>query len=141
MSEAPSVATQATRAVTALALRDIADGLRQWRLWGLMGWLQFEFLKRQGLQPQHYLLDIGCGSLRGGVHFINFLDKGHYYGIEKETSLIKAGKTLELKRRNLLHKNPHIFHIRNFDISQIGHNSFGFMLAQSSLHSFDTGHE
>ena len=36
-------------------------------LWDQMGQHQFDFLKKKGLKPQHKLLDIGCGSLRGGV--------------------------------------------------------------------------
>ena len=35
-------------------------------LWDEMGKHQFEFLQSKGLEPQHKLLDIGCGSLRGG---------------------------------------------------------------------------
>lgn len=42
---------------------------RFWRekvggLWEQLGSLQFEYLVRNGLEPHHFLLDIGCGSLR-----------------------------------------------------------------------------
>ena len=39
----------------------------------LIGRLQFEHLKFWGLSSESYLLDIGCGSLRGGKFAINLL--------------------------------------------------------------------
>jgi hypothetical protein len=60
-------------------------------LWDELGSTQFDFLTSEGLQPSHVLLDIGCGSLRGGVHFIRYLDPGNYLGIDKHASLIVAG--------------------------------------------------
>ena len=38
-------------------------------IWDEMGAKQFELLKRNGLEPHHSLLDIGCGTLRGGAAF------------------------------------------------------------------------
>ncbi len=38
--------------------------------WDELGQLQFEFLKKSGLGAEHKLLDIGCGCLRGGIHFV-----------------------------------------------------------------------
>src|SRR4051794_24004227 len=35
--------------------------------WQELGSLQLDFMVAQGLQPQHRLLDVGCGALRGGV--------------------------------------------------------------------------
>jgi hypothetical protein len=64
--------------------------------WDEIGRLQFDFLVARGLRPQHYLLDIACGSLRGGVHFIPYLEPGHYLGIDKESDLIRAGAQHEL---------------------------------------------
>src|SRR5689334_15595174 len=65
-------------------------------LWDELGQLQFDFLVNNGLKPQHYLLDIACGSLRAGVHFIPYLEVGHYLGIDKEEDLIQAGIEQEL---------------------------------------------
>jgi len=65
---------------------------RWWReeiggLWEKIGELQFNFLVKNGLEPKHFLLDIGCGSLRGGIHFIRFLEECHYFGIDKNQEL------------------------------------------------------
>ncbi len=38
-------------------------------MWEEIGRLQFVFLVEKGLQPHHEMLDIGCGTLRGGRHF------------------------------------------------------------------------
>ncbi len=42
-------------------------------MWDKVGVLQFDFLMKQGLQSHYALLDVGCGSLRGGIHFIKYL--------------------------------------------------------------------
>ena len=55
--------------------RDVIGGL-----WEELGQLQLDFMIREGLKPHHKLLDIGCGSLRGGIHYIRYLDVGNYVG-------------------------------------------------------------
>ena len=74
--------------------------------WDKIGKLQFDFLVKEGLQPHHYLLDIACGSLRAGVHFIPYLEPGHYLGIEKEEGLIHAAIEKELDRELYRRKKP-----------------------------------
>lgn len=44
-----------------------------------------------GLQPHHYCLDYGCGSLRIGEHMIQFLDKCNYIGVDIDREFIDAG--------------------------------------------------
>ena len=41
-----------------------------------------------GLKPEHKLLDVGCGPLRGGIKFINYLEPGNYYGVDKRADVI-----------------------------------------------------
>lgn len=65
-------------------------------MWDELGLLQFSFLKSQGLLPHHFLIDVGCGSLRGGRHFINYLQSGHYFGTDINPHLIEKGRSLEL---------------------------------------------
>ena len=65
--------------------------------WEELGRLQFRYLCSQGLLPHHRLMDIGCGSLRGGVHFAHYLDPGGYYGVDRNASLLKAGLDVELQ--------------------------------------------
>src|SRR5579864_173888 len=74
--------------------------------WDTVGPLQFQFLVDQGLKPHNVLLDIACGSLRGGVHFIPYLDDGNYLGLEKERQLIRLGLKKELPSELRRSKRP-----------------------------------
>ena len=65
-------------------------------LWDELGSMQLSFMRSQGLLPHHKLLDIGCGSLRGGVKFIEYLEPKHYFGHDINPHLIKKGRDLEL---------------------------------------------
>ena len=76
-------------------------------LWQEIGRLQIDFMREKGLAPHHKLLDIGCGSLRGGIHFVEFLENENYYGIDVNQSLLVAGQQ-ELMSANLLSKRPNL---------------------------------
>tara|TARA_R110000824_G_scaffold336553_2_gene523051 strand:+ start:2962 stop:3606 length:645 start_codon:yes stop_codon:yes gene_type:complete len=75
------------------------------KLWEMKRDLQIEFLKKQNLKSHHYLLDIGCGVLRGGIPIIDYLKPKHYYGIEVSPDRLEEGK-LELKEHGLEDKYP-----------------------------------
>lgn len=75
-------------------------------LWEQVGQLQFNYLRKQGLLPDMRLLDLGCGCLRGGVHFIRYLNAGNYYGIDLSQQLLDAGYETELKSANLQERMP-----------------------------------
>jgi len=99
-------------------------------LWDELGKLQLDFLLAQGLRPQHYLLDVGCGSLRGGVHFIRYLEPEHYYGIDRNGERLEAGRTVELPRYGLTEKRPVLERIDDFAVEQLG-REFDYAVAQS----------
>jgi hypothetical protein len=86
-----------------LGHRDYVGGL-----WEEIGRLQFDFLVAEGLEPGHCLLDVGCGALRGGVHFIRYLDPGNYLGLDKEQMLITLGVEQELGRALYAQKQPEL---------------------------------
>jgi SAM-dependent methyltransferase len=65
-------------------------------LWDEMGELQRDFLVAQGLAPSHRFLDVGCGSFRAGRHLIDYLEPGHYYGVDANASIIETGYHVEL---------------------------------------------
>ncbi len=104
--------------------RDAVGGM-----WERMGKLQFDFLQERGLRPDHYLLDVGCGSLRGGVHFIRYLEPGHYFGIDSSAELLSAGRA-ELKRTGLAHKCPVLARMEDFDFKSL-RQTFDWAIAQS----------
>jgi len=99
-------------------------------LWAELGRLQFDFLIGQGLQPQHYLLDVGCGPLRAGVHFIRFLEPGHYYGVERDADVLGAGRDVELPLQGLADRRPVLTVMEDFSFDRLG-QTFDYALAQS----------
>jgi cyclopropane fatty-acyl-phospholipid synthase-like methyltransferase len=66
---------------------------------------QFRFLTSQGLRAEHRLLDIGCGTLRGGIPLIEYLQTGNYIGIEARPKVLEEGRR-ELLEAGLEHKQP-----------------------------------
>jgi ubiquinone/menaquinone biosynthesis C-methylase UbiE len=98
-------------------------------LWEEIGALQFEFLVAQGLRPEHRLLDIGCGSLRGGVRFVEYLESGNYYGLDINASLLGAGRR-ELARAGLSERGAHLISDDAFRFSRF-ETSFHYALAVS----------
>ena len=82
--------------------------------WQEIGTLQFEFLCDQGLSKKDKLLDVGCGALRGGIHFIKYLNDGNYTGIDGNESLIRAGK-LEIVKAGLLGKKKELIIDKEFN--------------------------
>lgn len=113
-----------TDAIARGAHRELVGGL-----WDAIGRLQFEFLIGAGLQPHHRLLDVGCGALRGGVHFVGYLDPGHYAGIDANASLLEAGKQ-ELAAAGLADRGAHLIANADFDVGRFGQR-FDFALAVS----------
>jgi SAM-dependent methyltransferase len=100
-------------------------------MWDEMGELQFDFLKAQGLLPSHTLLDIGCGTLRGGRMFIPYLEEGHYTGFDVSRRAIDAAEDL-CRREGLLFHKPRLLHVPEgrLDFSFLS-DRYDFLLAQS----------
>jgi cyclopropane fatty-acyl-phospholipid synthase-like methyltransferase len=74
-------------------------------LWKEKREFQIRFLRQEGLEPRHYLLDLGCGTLRGGIPLIEYLEPGHYYGVDVRDQALEEGRK-ELREAGLEHKNP-----------------------------------
>lgn len=73
--------------------------------WKMKRDFQISFLRARGLQPHHRLLDIGCGTLRGGIALIEYLETSHYYGIELRAITLAEGLR-ELCDAGLEDKSP-----------------------------------
>ena len=91
---------------------------------------QFGLLTQLGLREHHHLLDIGCGSLRGGRLFIPYLLPGRYYGIEPQAWLIEEGIRHEVGRDLVRIKRPTFAHVADFRLTVLGRR-FDYVLAQS----------
>ena len=75
---------------------------------------QISFLLQQGLKKDQEFIDIGCGTLRGGIPIIDYLDAGKYTGIDSRVEVIDEGKK-ELKEVELEYKNPDLMTISDLD--------------------------
>lgn len=95
----------------------------------LMGASQFSLLSTLGLRENHRLLDIGCGSLRGGRLFIPYLAPGGYTGLEPNKWLVDDAIEQQIGHDVLGLKAPTFIHNENFDLS--GLDPFDFVIAQS----------
>jgi SAM-dependent methyltransferase len=78
-------------------------------LWQMKRQFQIEFLRGVGLKPHHQLLDLGCGTLRGGIPLIDYLDHGHYAGVEVRGEVLDEGRR-ELAESGLISKQPQLVH-------------------------------
>ncbi|GAA3123669.1 class I SAM-dependent methyltransferase [Planomonospora alba] len=86
---------------------EAAVGSKTHERWLALGQMQFDYLVKHGLRPEHRMLEIGCGNLRAGRLFIDYLDTGGYYGIDISPDiLVAAQKTLVTY--GLRDKLPHL---------------------------------
>lgn len=96
----------------------------------IIGALQFNVMVDQGLREYHTLLDIGCGSLRGGRLFIVYLLPNRYYGIEPHEHLVVDGIQCEIGSSIHEVKHPRFHFSKDFDLTHFG-IAFDYILAQS----------
>jgi hypothetical protein len=101
--------------------------------WDLMGRAQLRMLKRQGLKPEHMLLEVGCGCLRFGVKAIAYMEPGHSVGLEPDEALLDAGRKIELPACAGCEGKEPTFVVNNgFDLSELPEDvRFDFAMAQS----------
>lgn len=98
----------------------------------VIGGLQFVVLMALGLRQSHTVLDVGCGSLRGGRFIMQYLDQGHYYGVEPNSWLIEAAIAHEIGQNMIGLKRPHFSSDDKLDLSA-WNRQFDFILAQSII--------
>lgn len=92
--------------------------------------IQFNLMTALGMRDTHYLLDIGCGSLRAGRLFIPYLRPLHYFGIEPLQWLIQEGIDKEVGDAMICIKSPTFSNDDNFSLG-VFDRQFDFMIAQS----------
>ena len=100
-----------------LAWHRLASGGR----WSEEGAWVFDFLRRQGLQPDQYVLDLGCGSLSAASRLLPYMEPYHYWGYEKSIELYIAGAQIELPRAGVRAELGHFMVNDDFDLSEARH--------------------
>ena len=110
--------------------REGAVGSHSHESWLQIGQLQFDFATSHGLKPDMQMLEIGCGNLRAGRLFIDYLDPGHYYGIDISPDiLISAQDTVAAY--DLRAKLPHLTLVKDLKLAFLPDQAFDFVHAHS----------
>ncbi|MEC8243662.1 MAG: hypothetical protein VX038_02340 [Verrucomicrobiota bacterium] len=63
-------------------------------MWYELGIWQIEALRSMGMQPEHSLLDIGCGPMRLGMHAVPYLNEGNFFGVDPYPPYQKLGSAI-----------------------------------------------
>lgn len=91
---------------------------------------QLMALLREGLSPEHKLLEIGCGCLRTAYWLMRLLDPGGYCGIEPARERVEWGLETLFTPAERVHKRPRFEFNADFDTGVFGER-FDFVLAGS----------
>ncbi len=75
-----------------------AVGTKDHKQWMALGRRQFRYLRANGLEPHHRILEIGCGNLRAGWRFIRYLEAGNYTGIDISPEILLAAREVIVER-------------------------------------------
>ena len=98
--------------------------------WRKRGRRQFDYLVANGLSPQHRMLDIGCGNLRAGRRFIDYLDAGNYWGIDISPDAIRGAQDV-VRIEGLADKTPHLLVVSDLTFDFADDGSFDVVHANS----------
>ncbi|MBO0812162.1 MAG: class I SAM-dependent methyltransferase [Microlunatus sp.] len=109
---------------------DSAVGSGTHEQWLRLGQLQFDYLVGHGLRPSDRMLEIGCGNLRAGWRFIEYLDAGNYYGIDISPDILLAAQETVVQHE-LQAKVPHLTPVRDLRFAFLPDGHFGVVHAHS----------
>jgi SAM-dependent methyltransferase len=107
-----------------------AVGSKSHERWLALGKLQFDYLVGHGLAPGDRMLEIGCGNLRAGWRFIDYLDTGGYYGIDISPDILIAAQDT-IGEHGLQAKLPHLTPVRDLRFAFLPDDAFTVAHAHS----------
>ena len=107
----------------------LGGGIREWEKRGLF---QILLMEKIGLNPEHSLVDIGCGPLRSGIHLIKYLKKSGYFGLDVNEDFINISNSIISASKLLLEKNPKLHVSSSFEMPKQS-EKFDYGLAFSVL--------
>nr|GMC58333.1 S-adenosyl-L-methionine-dependent methyltransferase [Ipomoea batatas] len=94
----------------------------------------FEFLAESvHLAPNSKVLEIGCGTLRVGLHFIRYLNPGQYHCLERDELSLMAALRYELPSQGLLPKRPLIVRGEDMEFSKFGSGTMYDLIYASAV--------
>jgi SAM-dependent methyltransferase len=98
--------------------------------WRENGQMQFDYLRRHGLQPEHRVLEIGCGNLRAGWLIIDFIEAGHFYGFDISQHVLFAAQDTVV-RQGLGDKLPYLTLVKDMRMEFLPSEHFDIVHAHS----------
>ncbi|MFI7443063.1 class I SAM-dependent methyltransferase [Nonomuraea indica] len=107
-----------------------AVGSHSHERWLALGRMQFDYLLEHGLKPEFRMLEIGCGNLRAGHLFIDYLHTGNYYGIDISPDILIAAQGT-LVEHGLRDKLPHLTPVRDLRLAFLPDEHFDVVHAHS----------
>ncbi len=70
------------------------------------------------LNPSDRVIDLGCGPLCLGSWLIQYLDPGHYTGVDRDATLLGAGEAL-IGHLGLAHKDATLIHATDLSTTNL----------------------
>jgi SAM-dependent methyltransferase len=110
--------------------REAAVGSKTHESWLQIGQMQFDYLLGHGLKPQARMLEIGCGNLRAGRLFIDYLDSGNYYGLDISPDIL-LGAQQTIVDYGLQAKLPHLTVVQDMRMEFLPDAQFDVVHAHS----------
>ena len=98
--------------------------------WLEIGQLQFDYATSHGLKPDMRMLEIGCGNLRAGRLFIDYLEPGNYYGIDISPDILLSAQDT-IATCGLQAKLPRLTLVRDLRLAFLPDRQFDFVHAHS----------
>jgi len=121
---------RAVMASDAARSREGAVGSHTHESWLRIGQLQFDYATGHGLKPDMRMLEIGCGNLRAGRLFIDYLDAGNYYGLDISPDILVAAQDTIIEH-DLQAKLPHLTVVKDLRLRFLPDRAFDFVHAHS----------
>lgn len=109
---------------------DAAVGSKTRESWLKIGQMQFDYLIKHGLKPDMRMLEIGCGNLRAGRLFIDYLDSGNYYGTDISPDILLAAQKT-VGEYGLQRKMPYIALVSDLKLDFLPDDHFDLVHAHS----------
>jgi len=107
-----------------------AVGSHSHESWLKIGQMQFDYLVSHGLKPGMRMLEIGCGNLRAGRLFVDYLDVGDYYGIDISPDILLAAQRT-IAGEGLQDKLPHLTPVQDLKLAFLPAGYFDVVHAHS----------
>jgi len=98
--------------------------------WLELGERQFRYLVEHGLEPDHRMLEIGCGNLRAGWRFIKYLGVAAYTGVDISPEILIAAQET-LVERGVQAKRPYLLLVDDMSFAALPDAHFDVVHAHS----------